>query len=84
MKTWLTKPHCRDFQFAAFILANLICLGGFLLSGTKTADEQNGGKGWRRINIEALTERINAGDLVNQEAAWYRRRVDNEQNPDDN
>ncbi len=33
-------------------------------------DEQTGG--WRRIDIEALTTRINAGDLVRKEAAWYK------------
>ncbi|MEN8216835.1 MAG: hypothetical protein ABFS56_10765 [Pseudomonadota bacterium] len=71
MKRWLTKPQRRDIQFAAFILATLICVGGFLSSGTETTSEQNGG--WRRIDIEALTKRINAGDLVNHEAAWYRR-----------
>jgi hypothetical protein len=69
MKKWLTKSQRRNFQFAVFILANLLCVGGFLFSRTDNLDEQIGG--WRRIDIEALTARINAGDLVRKEAAWY-------------
>ncbi|OAD20470.1 secreted protein [Candidatus Thiomargarita nelsonii] len=78
MKIWLTKPQRRDSLFAAFILANLVCIGGFLFSSTETALEQTGG--WRRIDLDALTTRINAGDLVDKEADWYRP-IDGGENP---
>jgi hypothetical protein len=70
MTNWLTKFHRRDFGVSALILANFFCLGGFLVNGIQTATEPTGG--WRRINLKALTAQINAGELVNKEAEWYR------------
>jgi hypothetical protein len=70
MTNLLTKFHRRDLGVIALILANLFCLGGFLVNGIQTATEPTGG--WRRINLKALTVQINAGDLVNKEAEWYR------------
>jgi len=70
MTKGLTKSQRRDLKFAAFIIVNLFCLGGFLFSDTETVSELTGG--WRRIDLDALMAHIRAGKLVTKEAAWYR------------
>jgi len=77
MKPGLKKIQRRDLIFITFILVNLFCIGGFLFNGIEKSSEPSGG-GWRRIDLEALRMRINAGTLVTKEAAWYRP-IDNPQ-----
>ncbi len=69
METWLKHLHRRDLQFLALVLANLVCVGGYLLAQVQTAEQPAGG--WRRIDLQAVMTRIEAGDLQQHEAAWY-------------
>jgi hypothetical protein len=64
------QVHPRDLRFAAFVLANLLCLGGFIAGSLEGAAPADGG--WRRIDRAALQARIDAGDLASREARWYR------------
>jgi hypothetical protein len=69
MERWLRHSRRREFRFLAFMLANLVCIGGYVASGIGAAPEGSGG--WRRIDFQAVESRIDAGDLVRREADWY-------------
>ena len=69
MTTWWKHPHRRDLQFLALVCANLACVAGFLFAQFQ-ADQQPAG-GWRRIDLPAVLERIEGGDLQRHEAQWY-------------
>ncbi len=61
--------HRRDLRFLTFVLTNLVCVCGFLLAQVQTVEQPAGG--WRRIDLQAVITRIEAGDLQRHEAAWY-------------
>ena len=69
MDAWPRHLHRHDVQLLALVLASLLCVAGFLSSGLQNASEQPGG--WRRIDIDAVKARIEAGDLMSREASWY-------------
>ncbi len=69
MEAWLKHLHRRDLGFIALVLINLVCVAGFLLAQVQTAEQPAGG--WRRIDLQAVITRIEAGDLQRHEAAWY-------------
>ena len=69
MEPWLKHLHQRDLRFLALVLVNLVCVAGFQLARVQTAEQPAGG--WRRIDLEAVMTRIEAGDLQRHEAAWY-------------
>ncbi len=62
--------HRRELVFLGWLGATLVLTGGYLISGQGLVDRQ--GSGWRRIDVRALQQRIDGGDLREQEAAWYR------------
>jgi len=61
----------RDSPLIFLLTAVLLGIGGFL--GERVL-EQEGDlvQGWRRIDIQALMQRIGSGDLQRTEARWYR------------
>ena len=61
----------RDLRFLVLVLLNLILISGFLLS--EAGDESGTSGGWRRIDVQQLQTRIEAGELVDREASWYHR-----------
>ena len=61
--------HRRDLRFLTLVLANLVCMGGFLFAQMQTGEQPAGG--WRRIDLPAVLQRIEAGDLQRHEADWY-------------
>ena len=69
MQRWLKHVRRRELRFLAFMLANLVCVGGYLASGVGVTPEKGG---WRRIDLDAVEARIEAGELVRKEADWYR------------
>lgn len=62
--------HRREFVFLGWIGATLVLIAGYLIGGQALVEQQ--GSGWRRIDIKALQQRIDSGDLGEREAAWYR------------
>ncbi len=63
------RIHPRELGFLGLVGSMLVLIGAFLVSGQGLVDRQ--GSGWRRIDLEALRQRIDAGDLRDREAAWY-------------
>ena len=67
----LYHRRLRDLRFLVLVLLNLILIGGFLRS--EAGDEGGPPGGWRRVDVQALQIRIEAGELVDREASWYHR-----------
>jgi len=61
--------HKRDRVFIGLIGLTLACILGFLFSGL--ADTGTPAGGWRRIDLQRLEARLESGELVRREAAWY-------------
>ena len=70
MQHWTKHLRWRELQFLALMLAQVILIAGYLAGGVGglTGDEPGG---WRRIDVEAVEARLNAGELVRKEADWY-------------
>lgn len=71
MEKLLNHSRLRDLRFVVLVLLNLFLISGFLISGT--GGESGPPGGWRRIDLQALQTRIEAGELVDREASWYHR-----------
>ena len=71
MEKLLKHSRLRDLQFVVLVLINLFLISGFLLSGAGGESGPTGG--WRRVDLQALQTRIEAGELVDTEARWYHR-----------
>ena len=71
MEKLLNHSRLRDLGFVVLVLLNLFLISGFLISGT--GGESGPPGGWRRIDLQALQTRIEAGELVDTEARWYHR-----------
>jgi len=59
----------RDRRFVLVAGINLLAVTAFLLSHI---GDEPAYTGWRKIDYQALVDRINSGDLVRHEAHWYR------------
>ena len=69
MEKQVHRSRLRDLRFVSLVTLNLFLISGFLWSG---AGRQSGPPGgWRRIDLQALQTRIEAGELVDNEASWY-------------
>ncbi len=64
------KLHRHDWELLLLVIAMLVTLGGFLIQTLGTVAQE--GAGWRRIDTEAVRRLIEAGDLSDREARWYR------------
>ena len=62
--------HRHDWELVLLITAMLFTLGGFLAQELGTVSRA--GASWRRIDTEAVRKLIQAGDLSDHEAKWYR------------
>ena len=60
----------RDIKFAALIALNLVAIAGFLVSHL---GDEPAYTGWRKIDYQALMQKINSGDLVRHEAVYWRK-----------
>jgi hypothetical protein len=63
------RIHRHDMPLVVLVAANLLAVAGFLGVGPPEAAPGSGG--WRRVDIEAVSRRIQAGDLSAREALWY-------------
>ena len=70
MEPWLRHVRLRELRLLVLILANLMAIAGFLGGGGQQAQTQVGG--WRRIDLDAVRDRMRAGELSDREAQWYR------------
>jgi hypothetical protein len=61
--------HNRDRIFIGLVSLTLACILGFLFSGFAETGTPAGG--WRRIDLQRLETRLESGELVSREAAWY-------------
>jgi hypothetical protein len=61
--------HARDLRFVAVVLIDLVLVAAYLAGGYRGLGQE--GHGWRRIDLEALEARMDAGDLSRREARWY-------------
>jgi hypothetical protein len=71
MEKLLNHSRLRDLGFVFLVFLNLFLISGFLVSGAGGDSDPPGG--WRRIDLQALQTRIEAGELVDTEARWYHR-----------
>ena len=69
--------HRHDWELVLLISATLFALGGFLAQELGTVSRE--GASWRRIDTEAVRKLIQAGDLSDREAKWYRSVVQAEE-----
>ena len=69
MSTLIRHHLLRDLRFVGMLLLTLVLIGGFV-AGQRDA-VQGEGSAWRRIDLQALQERIESGDLSDREALWY-------------
>jgi len=69
MNTVFHHRQLRDLRFVGLLLLTLILIAGFV-AGQRDAI-QGEGSAWRRIDLQALQDRIESGDLSDHEALWY-------------
>ncbi len=60
-----------DWRLLVLVLAHGVGIAGFISADVEIAEAER--SGWRKIDREALMEKIRSGDLVQHEADWYRR-----------
>ena len=80
MGSWLRHLHRRDYRFLAVVSLNLLCVAGYLLAHVQTLQQETGG--WRRIDLDAVMSRIESGDLLQHEAAWYHNKQEGKRKSD--
>ncbi len=69
MQAWLRHLRARDLRFTAFVALELVLMAAYLAGGYRGLGQQ--GHGFRRIDLQALEARMDAGDLSRHEAQWY-------------
>jgi len=69
MNTHIHHHQLRDLRFLGMLLLTLVLIAGFV-AGQRDA-MLGEGSAWRRIDLQALQERIESGDLSDHEALWY-------------
>ncbi len=63
--------HRHDIELLTLVLLMLLGIGFLLARGPGGGRQE--GAGWRQIDSAAVRTRIDAGDLSDHEAMWYRR-----------
>lgn len=69
MQAWLRHLRVRDLRFAALVALELALMAAYLAAGYRGLGQE--GHGFRRIDLQALEARMDAGDLSRHEALWY-------------
>jgi hypothetical protein len=65
----LRPLHRHDLLLIGLVGLQCLAIAGYL--GAGGAGEAEGTGGWRRVAIEEVLRRIEAGDLSGREALWY-------------
>jgi len=64
---WYLRP--RDLRFLGLIAVTGLTIAMYLDSGLRLASLA--GSGWRTLDLDALKQRIETGELRQREAGWY-------------
>ena len=68
---WVPLPHwkAREWRFLGFAGLNLVAIAMYLGAGLARLEPT--GTGWRRVDIDAVRQRMDSGELSGREAQWY-------------
>jgi hypothetical protein len=61
--------HVADYRLIGLLGSTLLCIALFLWQ--QTGEGVSSASGWRQIDLPRLQQRLDAGDLSDQEASWY-------------
>lgn len=70
MRSLFHRRRRQDLRLVLLIAMSLVLIGLHLEQIGR--DAAGTGSGWRRVDLDALQRRIEAGDLSDREADWYR------------
>jgi len=70
MRSLFHLRRMQDMRLVLLIVMSLVLIGLHLEQVGRGAGES--GAGWRHLDLDALQRRIEAGDLSDREADWYR------------
>jgi len=59
----------RDLKFLGLVALTGLTIALYLDTGLRLVDQE--GSGWRKLNLDALRQRIESGELREREAEWY-------------
>jgi len=59
----------RDLRFLGLVAVTGLTIALYLVTGLRLAGQE--GSGWRTLDLDALQQRIESGDLGEREADWY-------------
>jgi hypothetical protein len=66
----------RDVRFLGLLALTGLTIAMFLTTELRLAGRE--GSGWRTLDLEALRQRIETGELREREADWYHRATEEE------
>ena len=70
MRSLFHLRRAQDLRLVLLIVMSLMLIGFHLEQAGRGAGQA--GAGWRNLDLDALQRRIEAGDLSDREADWYR------------
>jgi len=66
----------RDLRFLGLVCVTGLVVALYLNAGLRLAGQE--GSGWRSLDLDALHQRIESGELRDREADWYHPATDEE------
>jgi hypothetical protein len=69
MSSLIRHLRPRDLRFLGLMAVTGLTISLYLDTGLRLAGQE--GSGWRAIDLEALTQKIESGELREREAEWY-------------
>ena len=70
MRSLFHLRRVQDIRLVLLIVTSLVLIGLHLEQVGRSVG--GSGAGWRNLDLDALQRRIEAGDLSDREADWYR------------
>ena len=68
--------HPRDLRFLGLVAMTGLIIVLYLATGLQLADQT--GSGWRKVDLDAVMQRIETGELRELEADWYHPATEDE------
>jgi hypothetical protein len=72
----IRHPRPRDLKFLGLVAVTGLAIALYLDTGLRLAGET--GSGWRKLDLDALMQKIESGELRDREAEWYHPATDEE------
>jgi hypothetical protein len=66
----------RDLRFLGLVAVTGLTISLYLDTGLRLAGQE--GSGWRAIDLDSLTQKIESGELREREAEWYHTATEEE------